>query len=265
MIAAPHVAKLVVVALLATAVLVSPIHAQVAVSTGGTQIKHSGIFMPEATFDAYASAIQKDYSAIANPSPQLTQAVSDISATANTGPVDVAAVQFLAQHLAATIITSDPSYAPLTDVTAQLDRAVSAAFNNQPAPLPTPFLTVTFGAPAPTNAPAPSGTAPGSGAVTTDTVVQTVQQTLFSTQTLGTATVTVPVTTVTSVTTTTRGGAGGGAGGSVVPTTSSTPTYVLPFQPTALAQSDGSRGSRPARWIGGVAKAIQTVVNYIVG
>ncbi|KAI8587384.1 hypothetical protein BDZ88DRAFT_454050 [Geranomyces variabilis] len=188
----------------------------------------SGRFISEAQFKAFADEIQADYNLIPSPSPQVTQAVGDVTSTAGHGPVDVAAVDYLAKRLAA-VLPNDPAYAPLADATRQLSAAVNAANNNLPIPVPTPFKTVTFGMPAPTTAvPLPPGS--------------TVLQTQWSTVVSGALTITVPFTTVTTTVSVTTP-----IGGRPIPTAStgarsvscsacpsaqpSTPAFGLPFVP----------------------------------
>ncbi|KAJ3177289.1 hypothetical protein HDU87_004541 [Geranomyces variabilis] len=202
----------------------------------------SGRFMSEAAFNAFAQEIQADYNLIPSPSPQVTQAVNDVTSTAGHGPVDLAAVDYLAKRLES-VLPNDPTYAPLADAANQLSAAVNAANKNLPIPVPTPFKTVTFGMPAPTTAaPLPPGS--------------TVLQTQWSTVVSGTLTVTVPFTTVTTtvaVTTTPVGGkpiptastsAGIGSGScSACPAPHpSTPSFGLPFVPADQVAGGGPQG-----------------------
>ncbi|KAJ3153030.1 hypothetical protein HDU86_005328 [Geranomyces michiganensis] len=241
----PHTSVVTLILVLLAAALGSSAEALDIVTSGPpARVLSSGRFISEAQFKAFADEIQADYNAIPSPSPQVTQAVSDVTSTAGHGPVDVAAVEYLAKRLAA-VVPNDPAYAPLADATRQLSAAVNAANNNLPIPVPTPFITVTFGLPGPTAAPLPSAT----------TVVQTRWSTIMS----GTSTVRVPFTTVTttvavsaptSVQPAPTASPGGGSGSNTAGAgpQPSTPAFGLPFVPAeqvASAAGAGSKGLNP--------------------
>ncbi|KAI8908615.1 hypothetical protein DFJ77DRAFT_543021 [Powellomyces hirtus] len=214
-----------------------------------------GRFMSEAQFKAFADQVQAAYNQIPNPDPKITNAVNGVTSTAGHGPVDAGAVDYLAKRLSAVLPPGDPAYAPLADASNQLSAAVAASENNRPIPFPTPFRTVTFGEPTPTISPIPTflptSTRP-TATTATETVIQTSAITSWSTTLSGTATVSVPVTTMTLIVTTTRVANGNGG-----------PTFGLPFQPTAVAQSNAVAGQRGMLLDGALANGI--IASCLVG
>ncbi|KAJ3008751.1 Chromatin structure-remodeling complex protein rsc9 [Thoreauomyces humboldtii] len=152
----------------------------------------SGISMPEAAFGAYAQQIQTDYNALPNPNAMVTKAVQDLVSVAGHGPVDVNAVTYLAERLAAVLPQGVAS--PLASDAMQLQSAGADSKNGQPIPVPTPFLAiVTLGGTI--SATAIGGINPATTIPAATIQTQTAAQTVWSTTIIsGTPTSVPPIT-----------------------------------------------------------------------